>query len=46
VLLAALVLKLGGYGLIKFLMFLFPKVCASFNLHVQNLALISAIYAA
>jgi len=46
VLLAALVLKLGGYGLIKFLMFLFPKVCASFHLHVQNLALISAIYAA
>jgi len=46
VLLAALVLKLGGYGLIKFLMFLFPKVCADFNLHIQNLALISAIYAA
>jgi len=46
VLLAALVLKLGGYGMVKFLMFLFPKVCADFNLHIQNLALISAIYAA
>jgi len=46
VILAALVLKLGGYGLIRFVIFLFPKVCLEYNVYIQIIGLIGAIYGA
>lgn len=46
VILAALVLKLGGYGLIRFVIFLFPEVCLKFHVLVQVISLIGAIYGA
>lgn len=46
VILAALVLKLGGYGMIKFLFPLFPEICKEYHVIIQSIALMSSIYAA
>ena len=45
VLLAAILLKIGGYGLIRFLIFLFPYITFEFNFYIQIICLISALYA-
>jgi len=46
VILAALVLKLGGYGMFRFLLPLFPELCNQYHIIIQIIALTSAIYAA
>jgi NADH-quinone oxidoreductase subunit M len=45
VILAAILLKIGGYGLIRFLIFLFPYITFEFNFYIQIICLISALYA-
>jgi NADH-quinone oxidoreductase subunit M len=46
IVLAALLLKVGGYGLIRFVFGIFPNEAASFSLFTSILALISIIYGA
>jgi NADH-quinone oxidoreductase subunit M len=46
IILAALLLKVGGYGLIRFAFGIFPDEAASFSLFIGMLALISIIYGA
>lgn len=46
IVLAALLLKVGGYGLIRFAFGIFPDQAASFSLLTSILALISIIYGA
>jgi NADH-quinone oxidoreductase subunit M len=46
IVLAALLLKVGGYGLIRFAYGIFPNEAASFSLLTSVLALISIIYGA
>lgn len=46
ILLAALLLKVGGYGLIRFAFGIFPAEAASFSLFTGTLALTSIIYGA
>lgn len=45
VLLAALLLKLGGYGFIRVLIFIFPELTAEYLGVIESLCLISGIYA-
>jgi NADH-quinone oxidoreductase subunit M len=46
IVLAALLLKVGGYGLIRFAFGIFPDEAASFSLLTATLALVSIIYGA
>jgi NADH-quinone oxidoreductase subunit M len=46
ILLAALLLKVGGYGMIRLGFYIFPNEAASFSLLTGSLALISIIYGA
>jgi NADH-quinone oxidoreductase subunit M len=46
VILASLVLKLGGYGLIRLTLPLFPSSCVYFQPYVISLACLGAFYAA
>ena len=46
ILLAALLLKVGGYGLIRFAFGIFPQEAASFSLFTSILALTSILYGA
>lgn len=46
IILAALLLKVGGYGLIRFAFGIFPNEAASFSLLTGSLALVSIIYGA
>lgn len=45
VLLAAIMLKLAGYGFLRFMLPLFPEACSTFQLPIMVLSVIAIIYA-
>lgn len=45
ILLAGTLLKLGGYGFFRFLLFLFPEICIFLGPVVQTIGIISVFYA-